>query len=62
MQLLTRYHIKDNDLPLLARFQEKGYCLSMLHGLQSSWLPLIAHALLKRRESERLPCLGFSLH
>jgi hypothetical protein len=36
MQLLTRYHIEGNDSPLLVRFQEKGYCLSMLHGLQSS--------------------------
>jgi hypothetical protein len=52
--LLTRYHSKDNDSPLLARFQEKGHCLSMLHGLQSSCLPLITHALLRRWESERL--------
>ena len=36
VMLLTHYHSKDNDSPLLVRFQEKGYCLSMLHGLQSS--------------------------
>jgi hypothetical protein len=31
--LLTRYHSKENDSPLLARYQEKGHCLSILHGL-----------------------------
>jgi hypothetical protein len=34
--LLTRYPSKDNDSPLLPRYQEKGYYLSMLHGLQPS--------------------------
>jgi hypothetical protein len=36
MQLLTRYHIEGNDSPLLPRYQEKGYYLSMLHGLLPS--------------------------